>query len=52
MMEDESDAACSWDDYMRNVYKILVGKHEGKRQHGRVRCRWDGKYCTVLRWIL
>jgi hypothetical protein len=52
MMEDESDAACSLDEYGRNVYKILVGKREGKRQLGRGRCRWDGKYCSVLRRIL
>jgi hypothetical protein len=52
MLEDESDAACSLDEYVRNVYKILVGKREGKRQFGKGRCRWGRKYCTVLRWIL
>jgi hypothetical protein len=26
---------------MENVYKILVGKHEGKRPLGRLRCRWE-----------
>jgi hypothetical protein len=25
----------------RNVYKVLVGKPEGKRQLGRPRRRWD-----------
>jgi hypothetical protein len=25
---------------VRNVYKILVGKTEGKRQLGKTRCRW------------
>jgi hypothetical protein len=25
---------------MRNVHKILVGKREGKRPHGRPRHRW------------
>jgi hypothetical protein len=25
---------------MRNAYKILVGKPEGKRPLGRQRCRW------------
>jgi hypothetical protein len=25
----------------RGVYKILVGKPEGKQQLGRPRCRWD-----------
>jgi hypothetical protein len=28
-----------WD--MRNVFKISVGKPEGKRPPGRPRCRWD-----------
>jgi hypothetical protein len=27
----------------RNVYRILVGKPEGKRPQGRPRCRWVGK---------
>jgi hypothetical protein len=26
---------------MRNAYKILVGKPEGRRQLGRPRCRWE-----------
>jgi len=26
---------------MRNVYKILVRKHEGKRQQRRHGCTWD-----------
>jgi hypothetical protein len=26
---------------MRNSYKILVGKHEGKRSLGRYRSRWE-----------
>jgi len=26
---------------MRNVYKILVRKPEGKRPHGRPRCMWE-----------
>jgi hypothetical protein len=26
---------------MRSAYKILVGKSEGKRQHGRPRHRWE-----------
>jgi hypothetical protein len=26
----------------RKVYKVLVGKPEGKRPLGRTRCRWDG----------
>jgi hypothetical protein len=27
--------------YMRNTYKILVGKSEGMRPFGRPRCRWE-----------
>jgi hypothetical protein len=26
---------------MRNAYRILVGKPEGKRLHGRSRLRWE-----------
>jgi hypothetical protein len=26
---------------MRNAYKILVRKPEGKRPHGRPMCRWE-----------
>jgi hypothetical protein len=29
-----------WDGELRNVYKIFVGKHDGKRQLGRPRRRW------------
>jgi len=28
---------------MRNAPKTLVGKPEGKRSHGRPRCRWEDK---------
>jgi hypothetical protein len=33
---------------MKNTYKNLVGKDEGKRPLGRPRCRWK----DVLEWIL
>jgi len=33
---------------MRNMYKILFGKPEGKRQFGRCRRRWE----IILEWIL
>jgi hypothetical protein len=26
----------------RDMYRVLVGKPEGKRLLGRPRCRWDG----------
>jgi hypothetical protein len=32
----------------RNVYKVLVGKSEGKRHVGRRRLRWEDE----IRWIL
>jgi hypothetical protein len=33
---------------VRNVYKILVRKPEGRRPLRRPRCRWDDK----IRWVL
>jgi hypothetical protein len=43
----------------RGVYRVLVGKPEGKRPLGRPRCRWEGKIemdlqevrCGSLEWI-
>jgi hypothetical protein len=32
---------CSAYGKRRGVYKLLVGKHEGKRLHGRPMLRWD-----------
>jgi len=34
---------------MRNSYKILVGKPEGKRPFGRHRHRWEDNIRTYLR---
>jgi hypothetical protein len=36
---------------MRNVYKILVGKPEGKRPFGGPWCRWENNITTDLREI-
>jgi hypothetical protein len=42
---------------MRNVYNILVGKSEGKKQLGRTRRRWEvntrmgRKVCTGFIWL-
>jgi hypothetical protein len=35
----------------RKVYKVLVGKPEGKRPLGRPRRRWEGGIRMVLRMI-
>jgi hypothetical protein len=44
-MRWEEHVARMWEG--RVVYKVLVGKHEGKRPLGRPRCRWG----IILRWI-
>jgi hypothetical protein len=36
---------------MRNAYKVLVGKPEGKRPLGRPRCRWVDNIKMDLREI-
>jgi len=35
---------------MRSAYKVLVGKHEGKRPLGRPRHRWTDN--ITVEWIL
>jgi hypothetical protein len=35
----------------RKVYRVLVGKPEGKRPFGRLRCRWDNGIRIDLREI-
>jgi hypothetical protein len=35
----------------RKVYKVLVGKPEGKRPLGRPRCRWEDEIGMDLREI-
>jgi hypothetical protein len=35
----------------RNVYRVLVGKHEGKRPLGRARRRWEDRIKMDLREI-
>jgi hypothetical protein len=39
--------ACRADGEGRGVYRVLVGKPEGKRPLGRLRHRWG----IILRWI-
>jgi len=36
---------------MKNVYKILVRKPDGKRQLGRPRCRWEDNITMNVREI-
>jgi hypothetical protein len=36
---------------MRNAYKILVRKPEGKRPCGRIKCRWEGNIRMDVREI-
>jgi hypothetical protein len=39
--KNEIGGACSSDGEGRGVYRVLVGKPEGKRPLGRPRCRWE-----------
>jgi hypothetical protein len=45
------DRACSTNGEKRNVYRILVGKPEGKRPLGRPTSRWVGNNKMDLREI-
>jgi hypothetical protein len=36
---------------MRNAYKRVIGKPEGKRQRGRCKCRWEDNIRMNLRKI-
>jgi hypothetical protein len=38
--EDEIGGSCSMHEHMRNAYKIMVGKPEGKRPLGRPKRSW------------
>jgi hypothetical protein len=39
---DETNGYVAWMEKMRNAYKMLVDKPEGKKPHGRHRYRWNG----------
>jgi hypothetical protein len=41
MEKNEIGGACSTDWERRGLYRVLVGKPEGKRPLGRPRRRWD-----------
>jgi hypothetical protein len=36
----------------RDVYRVLVGKPEGKRPLGRPRCRWEGNIKMDLQEVV
>ena len=38
-------------DQSRNAYRVLVGKHEGKRPLGRLRRRWEENIWMDLREV-
>jgi hypothetical protein len=40
-----------WHEWERRVYKVLVGKPEGKRPLGRLKCRWEDGIRMDLREI-
>jgi hypothetical protein len=42
MKEDEMDGTCDCMEEMRNIYKVLVGKPEGKALFRRPRHRYEG----------
>jgi hypothetical protein len=58
-IENEMGGACSADEEVRGVYRVLVGKSEGKRSQGRDRRRWEDNIkmdlkeirCEVMDWI-
>jgi hypothetical protein len=43
--------ACSLDREGRDVYRVLVGKPEGKRQQGRPRRKWEDNIKADLREV-
>jgi hypothetical protein len=49
--EKEMGRACRMHEAKGNVYRVLVGKPEGKRLLGRIRGKWDGTIKMELREI-
>jgi hypothetical protein len=57
--KNEIGRACSTYGERRGVYRVLVGKPEGKRPLGRPRCRWEDNIkmdlqevgCEGMDWI-
>jgi hypothetical protein len=46
--KNEMGVACSADGVERGVYRVLVGKPEGKRPLGRRRHRWENNIMMDL----
>jgi hypothetical protein len=51
-MEDEMDGVCCTHGEMRNAYKIVVGKLEGKQPYEKLRCRWEEWILTFIVHVL
>jgi hypothetical protein len=49
--ENEMGGACSKYGERRGVYRILVGKPEGKRPHGRPTRRWEDNITKDLQEV-
>jgi hypothetical protein len=49
--EDKMGRACGMNGEMRNTYKILVGKSEGRKPLGRPTRRWEDNIKMDLREI-
>jgi hypothetical protein len=60
ILRNEMGGACSSDGEGRGVYRVLMGKSEGKRPLGRPRCRWEDNIkmnlqevgCGGMDWIV
>jgi hypothetical protein len=51
MKEDEMGDTCSMQEELRNAYKVLVGKREGKRTLVGPRRKWENIIKMDLREI-
>jgi hypothetical protein len=49
MNEDEVGGTCGTHEDGRGVYRVLVGRPEGKKPLGRPRCRWHDNIKMDLR---
>jgi len=48
--KNEMGRACSKYGVKRGAYRVLVGKHEGKRPLGRPRHRWEDIKMNLQMW--